>query len=167
MACLVAVANGSKDCEDGLVAEVEYARQVLGLDPTSFFIFDGAGSDDRDRAAPSTLTALMRAVDSEPYAAAFEDGLPILGVNGDLANQGLGTPAVGNVHAKTGTRAGVEPAGIGLMNARTMAGYIDAASGRPLVFSIMLADVPWHSLDDIIEIIADVANISVAMYEAY
>ena len=47
------------------------------------------------------------------------------------------------MHAKTGTRAAVEPAGVGLINARTLVGYIDAASGRKLVFSIMVADVPW------------------------
>jgi len=169
MACLVAVASGSKDCEDGLVTTQQYVSQGLGVDPTSFFIFDGAGSDDRDRAAGSSMTTLMRAVDTEPYGAAFEDALPILGVDGDLGDQGLGTPAVGNVRAKTGTRAGVVPAGLGLLNARTMAGFIDAASGRQLVFSIMLANVPFDpaNLDEVLQVIADVANISVAMYEAY
>jgi D-alanyl-D-alanine carboxypeptidase/D-alanyl-D-alanine-endopeptidase (penicillin-binding protein 4) len=171
MACLAAVASGSKDCEAGLITEQQYASAPapagLGIDPTSFFIFDGAGSDDRDRASGSALTALMRAVDPLPYGAAFENGLPILGVDGDLANDGLGTPAVGHVKAKTGTRAGVPPSGLGLINARTMTGYIDAASGRRLVFAIMLADVPFRSLDDVLEVIVDVANITVAMYEAF
>jgi serine-type D-Ala-D-Ala carboxypeptidase/endopeptidase (penicillin-binding protein 4) len=93
--------------------------------------------------------------------------LSILGVDGDIANDGLGTPAVGHVHAKTGTRASVEPAGLGLLNARTMVGYIDAASGRHLVFSIMMGNVAFRTLDDVLEVIVDVANISVAMYEAY
>ena len=93
-------------------------------------------------------------------------------MDGDLANQGLGTGAVGNVHAKTGTRAGVAPTlegGIGLLGARTMAGYIDAASGRKLAFAIMLGNVPFDpvSFDEVLEVIADVANLSVAMYEAY
>jgi D-alanyl-D-alanine carboxypeptidase len=92
MACLDAVASGSTSCEDGLVTEQQYASKDLGVDPTSFFIFDGAGSDDRDRSAGSAMTQLLRGVDAQPYAAAFEDALPVLGVNGDLANQGLGTP---------------------------------------------------------------------------
>jgi len=120
-----------------------YVSTDLGVDPNAFFLFDGAGSDDRDRSAGTAFTTFLRAVDAEPYAAALEDAMPILGVDGDLANQGLGTPAVGHVHSKTGTRAGVEPAGIGLANARTQIRYIDAASGRELVFSIMVADVPW------------------------
>ena len=169
MACLAAVASGSKDCQDGLVTEQQYISGDLGVDPTSFFIFDGAGSDDRDRASGSAMTSFFRAVDAEPYASAFEAALPVLGVNGDLANQGLGTPAVGHVRAKTGTRAAVEPAGLGLMGARTQVGYIDAASGRPLVFSIMVGNVPFDpvNFDVVLQVIADVANLSVAIYEAY
>jgi serine-type D-Ala-D-Ala carboxypeptidase/endopeptidase (penicillin-binding protein 4) len=169
MACLDAVASGSKDCEDGLVTEQQYVSKDLRVDPTSFFIFDGAGSDDRDRASGSAMTTFLRAVDTQPYASAFEDALSILGVDGDIANQGLGTPAVGHVRAKTGTRAAVEPAGVGLLGARTMVGYIDAASGRPLVFSIMVGNVPFNpaNFDEVLQVIADVANISVAIYEAY
>ena len=169
MACLDAVASGSKDCEAGLVTVQQHVSNDLGVDPTAFFLFDGAGSDDRDRSAGSAFTTFLRAVDTQPYAAAFEAALPVLGVDGDLANQGLGTPAVGHVFSKTGTRAAVEPAGIGLINARTQVGYIDAASGRKLVFSIMVADVPWDP-DDIgtlVQVITDVANLSAAIYEAY
>ena len=112
------------------------------------------------------MTSFFRAVDAEPYAAAFEAALPILGVDGDLANQGLGTPAVGHVRAKTGTRAAVAPAGLGLIGARTQVGYIDAASGRQLVFSIMVQRA-LHRLDDLSSVIANVANLLVAIYEAY
>jgi serine-type D-Ala-D-Ala carboxypeptidase/endopeptidase (penicillin-binding protein 4) len=167
LACLDAAASGSKDCEQGLVTVQQYVSKNLGVDPTAFFNFDGAGSDDRDRSAPSAMTKLLRSVDKQPYAAAFEDALPVLGVNGDLANQGLGTAAVGNVKSKTGTRAAVEPAGLGLIGARTMVGYIDAASGRQLVFAIMIRDVPFVTLEDVLQVITDAANISVAMYEAF
>ena len=169
MACLDAVASGSKDCEQGLVTVQQYITKDLGVDPTAVFLFDGAGSDDRDRSAGTAFATFLRAVDAQPYAAAFEAALPVLGVDGDLANQGLGTPAVGHVFSKTGTRAAVEPAGVGLINARTQIGYIDAASGRKLVFSIMVADVPWdpNDINTLIQVITDVANLSVAIYEAY
>ena len=169
MACLDAVASGSKDCEQGLVTVQQYITKDLGVDPTAVFLFDGAGSDDRDRSAGTAFATFLRAVDAQPYAAAFEAALPVLGVDGDLANQGLGTPAVGHVFSKTGTRAAAEPAGVGLINARTQIGYIDAASGRKLVFSIMVADVPFDpaDLNTLIQVITDVANLSVAIYEAY
>ena len=169
MACLDAVASGSKDCEQGLATVQQYVSKDLGVDPTALFLFDGAGSDDRDRSAGTAFSTFLRAVDAQPYAAAFQAALPVLGVDGDLANQGLGTPAVGHVFSKTGTRAAVEPAGVGLINARTQIGYIDAASGRKLVFSIMVADVPFDpaDLNTLIQVITDVANLSVAIYEAY
>ena len=69
--------------------------------------------------------------------------------------------------SKTRTRADVEPAGLGLLGARTMVGYIDAASGRKLAFAIMFRDVPFETLDDVLAVIADAANISVAMYSAF
>ena len=169
MACLDAAASGRTDCEQGLVTVQQYASKGLGVDPTAFFNFDGAGSDDRDRSSGSAFGTLLRAADKEPWGPALEDAMPILGVDGDLANQGLGTPAVGHVFSKTGTRAAVEPAGVGLINARTQVGYIDAASGRKLVFSIMVADVPFDpsNLNTLIAVITDVANLSVAIYEAY
>jgi len=52
------VAAGSRDCDAGLAAETEYFTS-LGVSPDSVFIFDGAGSDERDRATlwvPKTLT---------------------------------------------------------------------------------------------------------------
>ena len=50
-----------------------------------------------------------------------------------------------------------------------MTGYIDAASGRKLVFSVLLGNVPFDpaNFDGVLEVIADVANLSVAIYEAY
>ena len=106
MACLDAVASGSKDCEEGLVTVQQYITKDLGVDlAIVVFLFDGAGSDDRDRSAGTAFATFLRAVDAQPYAAAFEAASPVLGVDGDLANQGLGTPAVGHVFSKTGTRA--------------------------------------------------------------
>jgi D-alanyl-D-alanine carboxypeptidase/D-alanyl-D-alanine-endopeptidase (penicillin-binding protein 4) len=169
MACLVAVASGSEDCEDGLDAVQQYVSEDLGIDPASFFNFDGAGSDDRDRSSPGAFTEFMRAIDTQPYAAAFEDALSILGVDGEIANDGTNLPAKGHVRAKAGTRAGVVPPNHGLLNARTMSGYIDAASGRPLVFAIMMENTPFDpaDLDSILMVVTDITNLSIAIFDAY
>jgi serine-type D-Ala-D-Ala carboxypeptidase/endopeptidase (penicillin-binding protein 4) len=169
MACLDAVASGSKDCEAGLVAEQQYVSGTLGVDPSSFMIFDGAGSDDRDRSAPTAMDTFHRSIDEQPYADAYQDALPVLGERGggDLADLGVGTGAAGHVFAKTGTRAGITPAGIGLLGARTMTGYIDARSGRHLVFTIMIRDVPFRTLDDILTVIHDAADLSISIWQSY
>jgi serine-type D-Ala-D-Ala carboxypeptidase/endopeptidase (penicillin-binding protein 4) len=84
MACLDAVAAGSKDCEDGLVAEAAYAARV-GVPDDQAFIFDGAGSDERDHATSTAMTSFFRGLDGQAIGPAFERSLSLLGVDGTIA----------------------------------------------------------------------------------
>jgi len=166
MACLNAVAAGSKDCNAGLAAETEYISS-LGAPDNSFFIFDGAGSDERDRASGSAMTSFLHGLDSDPIGPSFEESLAVLGVDGDLAETAADTPAAGHMRLKTGTRAAFAPSGQGLLTARTMVGYADAESGREIIISVMVRDIPFTDIDDLIAVIDDAAAIAVAMQQAY
>jgi D-alanyl-D-alanine carboxypeptidase/D-alanyl-D-alanine-endopeptidase (penicillin-binding protein 4) len=53
--------------------------------------------------------------------------MPIAGVDGTIEKRMKGTPAEGNVHAKTGT----------LSKARTLSGYVTTADGERLIFSVL------------------------------
>jgi D-alanyl-D-alanine carboxypeptidase/D-alanyl-D-alanine-endopeptidase (penicillin-binding protein 4) len=53
--------------------------------------------------------------------------MPIAGVDGTIDTRMKGTPAEGNVHAKTGT----------LAKARTLSGYVTTADGERLIFAIL------------------------------
>jgi D-alanyl-D-alanine carboxypeptidase/D-alanyl-D-alanine-endopeptidase (penicillin-binding protein 4) len=55
----------------------------------------------------------------------FYDALPIGGVDGTIATRMRGTPAQGNVHAKTGT----------VDRSHALSGYVTTADGRMLLFS--------------------------------
>jgi D-alanyl-D-alanine carboxypeptidase/D-alanyl-D-alanine-endopeptidase (penicillin-binding protein 4) len=59
--------------------------------------------------------------------APFEAALPIAGRDGTLVARLKGTAADGNARAKSGT----------LANVRSLAGYVTAADGEPLVFAIL------------------------------
>jgi hypothetical protein len=61
-------------------------------------------------------------------AQAWEDSLPIAGVDGTIRRRMKGTPAENNVHAKTGTLRWVN----------ALSGYVTTAAGEKLVFSLML-----------------------------
>jgi D-alanyl-D-alanine carboxypeptidase/D-alanyl-D-alanine-endopeptidase (penicillin-binding protein 4) len=61
-------------------------------------------------------------------AQVYLDALPIAGVDGTLKSRMKGTPAAGNVRAKTGT----------LRWANSMSGHVTTAAGEHLVFSLMV-----------------------------
>ena len=54
--------------------------------------------------------------------------LPVAGVDGTLAERMKGTPAAGNVRAKTGAMNGV----------RSLAGYVTTQDGEPLAFAVVV-----------------------------
>lgn len=165
MACLVAVQAGSRSCEDGLKRGFELFTG-LGVPPESTFIFDGAGSDERDRTTPAAMTAFLRALAEQSYGAAFRQGLPVLGVDGTLA-QHNDSPAAGLIQAKTGSRAGGTPADQVLITGLTLVGYAKAKSGRELVFAIMVRDVPVSSPQDLAAVDANQAAIAAALQQGY
>jgi D-alanyl-D-alanine carboxypeptidase/D-alanyl-D-alanine-endopeptidase (penicillin-binding protein 4) len=69
-----------------------------------------------------------RMPDATTVADDFINSLPVAGVDGTLRRRMKGTPAEGNVRAKTGT----------LRWANALSGYVTSAAGERLVFSVML-----------------------------
>ena len=95
-------------------------------------------------------------------AAPFRAALPILGVDGSLAESGRNLPARGHVVAKTGTTLAD-----GALKAQNLAGYIDAKSGRRLAFALFLNDAgPIQQISDVSDVFEDEARITSAIYEA-
>ena len=91
-------------------------------------IRDGSGLSRHDYVSPATLVKVLDIVRRDSaMAAAFIPALPLAGVDGTLKSRMLGTPAAGNVHAKTGY----------IDRARSLSGYVTTRDGRTLVFSIL------------------------------
>jgi D-alanyl-D-alanine carboxypeptidase/D-alanyl-D-alanine-endopeptidase (penicillin-binding protein 4) len=104
-------------------------RQLLawGAAPDGFVIRDGSGLSRYDYLSPETLVHVLAAIARDTAFATFYDALPIAGVDGTIANRMRGTPAEGNIHAKTGS----------ISNARSLSGYVTTADGRRLIFSLL------------------------------
>jgi D-alanyl-D-alanine carboxypeptidase/D-alanyl-D-alanine-endopeptidase (penicillin-binding protein 4) len=166
MLCLVAVKAGSRDCLAG-IAEVAKTLVELGVPMESTFLFDGAGSDERDRTTPAAMTAFLRAVSGKSYGETFRRGLPILGVDGTLATNQQGSPAAGHVFAKTGSRIAGTPDDRLVITGLTHVGYIDAKSGRRLVHAIMLRDVPLAGIEDLLAAEGDLGAIEAIIQQGF
>jgi D-alanyl-D-alanine carboxypeptidase/D-alanyl-D-alanine-endopeptidase (penicillin-binding protein 4) len=111
--------------EGGVAVEKQFLLQA-GLSDDEFTFLDGSGLSRRDLASPAAVVKLLLYVAHQPWGAAFEESLPVGGVDGSLADRFLNSPAAGKVHAKTGS----------LSHVNALSGYAETQSGTPVVFSI-------------------------------
>lgn len=153
---LFGLANGVDTMPNALSVERTTLVNQYGLDGSGFdFPTNGSGSPD-SRASAATTVKLLRVMSHQPAFSAYFNSLPILGVDGSLAEFGIGGPAQGKVFAKTGTFLDQ-----GMIRAQVFAGYIDAQSGKRLAFALFVNDAgAITDLSDVLAVITDEADIS-------
>ena len=88
-------------------------------------IVDGSGLSRDNRLACDTLSATLAA---SPVTDELRDLLPVAGRDGTLDDQLIGTPAEGELRAKTGT----------LTDVKALTGVIEGADGEPVEFALVL-----------------------------
>ena len=111
--------------EGGREAVKQFLLQA-GLKEDEFTFLDGSGLSRRDLVTPAATVQLLIYAARQPWGAAFEESLPVSGVDGSLADRFQGTPAAGLIHAKTGS----------LSHVNALSGYGQTQAGRRFVFSI-------------------------------
>ncbi|NYT04827.1 MAG: D-alanyl-D-alanine carboxypeptidase/D-alanyl-D-alanine-endopeptidase [Methanomicrobiales archaeon] len=162
---IMAAYCGERTVYDGLAHET-FVLEMAGIDDRSLTLVDGEGSMG-NRISPDAMTLLLQYMEQRPYAGAFREALPVLGVDGTLASAvSPGSPARGKVQAKTGTVITQDMAGL-FLHAKAMAGYITAKSGRELAFAVFVNDVRITSVDDAMAVGSDLAGIAEYFYETF
>lgn len=127
----VGLVNGTGSIADGQVA-VRTLLARAGAPRTAFDFSDGSGMSTYNRVAPRAAVALLRWIATQPWSAQWRDSLPVGGVDGTLAKRFAGTILDKKLFAKTGS-----------LNATSaLSGYMIAASGRTLTFSVYANDIP-------------------------
>jgi len=104
-------------------------RQFLvnaGLDGNDFVFYDGSGLSDHDLVTPRATAQLLSYASRQAWFPAWKASLPIAGVDGTLAGRFKDSPLKGHIFAKTGT----------LGESRGLAGYVDCASGKQVIFAV-------------------------------
>ncbi len=109
---------------DGKPATKERAQRVVGdwlvsksLDRREFVLENGAGLSRVERLTAGGLATLLQGAFASPLMPEFVSSMPIVGVDGTMRRR---QAAAGSAHIKTGL----------LADARAIAGYVLAASGR-------------------------------------
>jgi D-alanyl-D-alanine carboxypeptidase/D-alanyl-D-alanine-endopeptidase (penicillin-binding protein 4) len=122
-------------CDKG--STVEGARLVrafltakVGIDGNDFVFYDGSGLSGHDLVTPRATVRLLQYAQGQPWFADWKASLPVGGEDGSLASRFGKAPLKDHVFAKTGT----------LGEARALSGYVDCASGRTVIFSIMVGN---------------------------
>jgi len=118
-------------CQSTLRESLRWLRQWLvnsGLDGDDFIFYDGSGLSAKDLVTPRATAKLLSFATTQPWFAQWKSALPIGGVDGTLASRFTTAPLKGHVFAKTGT----------LGESRALSGYLDCASGKQVIFSIMV-----------------------------
>jgi D-alanyl-D-alanine carboxypeptidase/D-alanyl-D-alanine-endopeptidase (penicillin-binding protein 4) len=112
---------------DSARAVVERLLATWGIGRDGAAIRDGSGLSRHDYLSPRAIVRLLTMMLQHPAFDDFHEALPVAGVDGTIASRMRGTPAQGNLRAKTGT----------VDKARSLSGYVTTADGHRLVFSML------------------------------
>jgi serine-type D-Ala-D-Ala carboxypeptidase/endopeptidase (penicillin-binding protein 4) len=146
-------ANHATDDEGSIADGARVVRRFLlsaGVSPEDFFFYDGSGMSANDLIAPRVYTTLLTYAAHQPWGEAWRETFPIAGVDGTLSGRFKKSPLAGKLFAKTGT----------LNEVNALSGYLIAASGKTIAFSILVnghlpgSEAEIHAIDHICEAIA-------------
>ncbi len=118
--------TGDPSADAALQFEQDF-RVGIGLKEDDVLMTDASGLSRKDMVSPQSEVSLLRWVTEQPWAATFRSVLPVAGEDGTLMDRMKGTPAAGNVWAKTGSLTHVD----------SLAGYATSTRGAHLVFSFL------------------------------
>ena len=125
--------TGSSFC--GLL-QIQRFLEDVGVSRASYDIADGSGLSSYNRVTPATVTALLRYAAEAPWGETYRASLPVGGAPaGTLRYRFRNSALEGKIFAKTGS----------LNHADALSGYMQAKSGRTLVFSVIVNDRPLES----------------------
>ncbi|CAN5219546.1 D-alanyl-D-alanine carboxypeptidase/D-alanyl-D-alanine-endopeptidase [soil metagenome] len=119
--------NGMSSADVALANLRDFLGKKVGADPQGVHVFDGSGLSTLDYLTPRSMVQLLSYAHRGPWSSAFHGSLPVAGESELLRRRMRGTPAEGNLHAKTGTTD--TTVGLG--------GFVTAKDGEIVAFSFI------------------------------
>lgn len=161
--------EGVDTMEDSLVVERENLTQNIGIPGNEFLFFDGSGGGPA-KATNKAILQMLKYNSEQSFFPEFLDALPILGVDGSLSfvtkfewDPSL-AGAKGNAFAKTGTFVTGDENGL-VLKGQALGGYIDAKSGRRLIFNMFVNEVQiGFDITAVMEVFQDQGTITAIIW---
>lgn len=110
------------------IRELNKFLSEVGVKRGDTIFEEGSGLSRDNLTTPNATVTLLTFMSHHKNSEVYISALPVAGVDGTLRRRMKGTPAAGNVRAKTGS----------LRWSNTTSGYVTTAAGEHLVFSMML-----------------------------
>jgi D-alanyl-D-alanine carboxypeptidase/D-alanyl-D-alanine-endopeptidase (penicillin-binding protein 4) len=124
----VAKTTGQGSYAKGGPASATFFHDHAGVPFGQQWQADGSGLSADNRTSAYAMVLAMSYADQQQWKEVFHQALPVAGKpDGTLNRLFIGTPAAGNLHAKTGYIRGV----------RSLSGFVKTASGETVVFSMI------------------------------
>ncbi|MEN6329033.1 MAG: D-alanyl-D-alanine carboxypeptidase/D-alanyl-D-alanine-endopeptidase [Methanobacteriaceae archaeon] len=165
LVALLALKNGNKTFDKGMQLVGDFLEGA-GVDTDTLALSDGRGGAYSDRISPEASNQLLSYMTQQSYYQSFFDALPVLGYDGSLAGVVTNSsPIYGKVNAKTGTTIAEDKLNNrDILLSKSLAGYMVTSSGRKLIFSIYVNNVPLNSTEDVALIEQDINQVLEAIY---
>jgi D-alanyl-D-alanine carboxypeptidase len=164
---LYGLTQGVDDIDSALTVEQTNLQNNYGITPAEYHFLDGSGGGETTAVCPA-VTRFLKEMVTRPAFPQYLAGFPIMGVDGSLVGvkHFLSNPtlagAKGNVLAKPGTFVDAPD-----IKGQAFAGYIHSKSGRTLVYEVVVNNVPFTSIQDILNIFDDQGTVSVIIWRDY
>ncbi|HEY3838037.1 MAG TPA: D-alanyl-D-alanine carboxypeptidase, partial [Bryobacteraceae bacterium] len=161
---LYGLTQGADDMPSALTVEKANLQNHYGISPAEYSFIDGSGGGETT-AISSAVTQFLLDMYQSPTFPQYFDSLPILGVDGSLAtttdyeSDPTLVGAKGQVHAKPGTYVAGP-----VIKGDALAGYIKTKSGRRLAYHVVVNNVPFKSVSDVIQVFQDEGTISAILW---
>ncbi len=153
---------------DALVAEQKNLAANYGVPPEQYHFVDGSGGGP-STATTAAVTQMLTALSKRSTFPTFLDSLPNMGIDGSLGfvNQFESDPSLagakGHVRSKPGTYAEGTATGL-IIKGQAFGGYIDAKSGKRLMYQVVVNNVPIGQLTDLLQIFQDQGTVSAMLW---
>lgn len=118
---------GEGRAEEGLEV-MEDRLAEWGIEPEAISLRDGSGLSRYNLVSPAALARLLRVMWQRPGFALFRAALPVAATDGTMRARLMGTPAAGNLRAKTGS----------LSSVRALSGYVENGDGETLIVALLV-----------------------------